>query len=317
MIAVSAIALLAAATAAVTVQVRLPASVQLHGARLTLDELATVESASPRCAAVLRALDLGVAPIPGATQIVRAVELQSLIASQLQTDSECLPAFTGSATTVVSSEGQPVDMSDLARRAQAALEAGLAGHYDSTSVTEIEQSLRPFSVLPGTEFSFVVADAVRPRARMAVDVMVHEPQHGAWRYPIWFEVSAQQQAWQLDESVPAGRELREVRKHHAPVDVASLGSTPVIDEAALEDVVAKRPLSAGAVLMQDDLIRAPDVVAGREVALRYRNGGLEVQTQAIALQSGFQGDRVRVRNVRSSEEAFGYVDGRDDVQVTQ
>ncbi len=299
-------------------EVRLPPSIHVHESRLTLGNIGAVETASKRCRALLEHFDLGPAPMPGASMIVRASEVEALVDSHLPADGkDCIPAFEGERSEIVSSEGEAVDMDQLQERAADALESALGGRYEQVAINRQPGSLRPLSVLPGTRYDYVPQDSPRPRAKTVVDVIVHEPGHPDWRYPIWFDVQASQRVWQLDESVADGRCVDAVKKHLVLAEFANLRAEAVPADFAFEQQVAARPLSPGEILTRDDLTRAPDVSAGKDVVLRFRARGIEVQTQAVALESGNVGDHVRVRNKRSNEETAGTVDGRNDVQVSQ
>ena len=297
-------------------EVSLESSVHVHAARLTLPSIGTVTAASERCRALLAGIDLGPAPIPGASTVVRSSEIEAYVNASVQASApDCVPVLRGESRVVINSDGESADMDGLLHEAQAALQTALSDRFEKVTVAPDDQSSRPFAVLPGTRYEFSLQDTAHPRARSVVDVIVHEPGHAAWRYPLWFAVEASQRCWQLDETVTDGHPVEAARKHLALVDIANLRGEAIPGDFAFTQEVAARPLSAGTILTREDVARLPDVLAGRDVVLRFQSRGLAVQTQAIALESGNQGDRVRVRNKRSGEETVGDVVGRNDVQV--
>lgn len=78
----------------------------------------------------------------------------------------------------------------------------------------------------------------------------------------------------------------------------------------------RRPLAAGQPLRLADLIRPPLVQRGATVRIELSSTGLSVTGQAIALDAGADGERIRVQNMTSHAYLFAQVIGPGQVRVT-
>jgi flagella basal body P-ring formation protein FlgA len=78
----------------------------------------------------------------------------------------------------------------------------------------------------------------------------------------------------------------------------------------------RRPLAAGQPLRLTDLIRPPLVQRGATVRIELSSAGLSVTGQAIALDAGADGERIRVQNMTSHAYLFAQVIGPGQVRVT-
>jgi flagella basal body P-ring formation protein FlgA len=78
----------------------------------------------------------------------------------------------------------------------------------------------------------------------------------------------------------------------------------------------RRPVAAGAPLRLADLVRPPLVQRGSTVQIELSSSGLAVTGQAVALDAGAEGERVRVQNTTSHAFLFAEVIGPGQVRVT-
>lgn len=77
-----------------------------------------------------------------------------------------------------------------------------------------------------------------------------------------------------------------------------------------------RPIALGQPLALADLVRPPLVRRGATVRIELEANGLAVSGEAIAMDSGAQGETVRVQNTTSKAYLFARVVGPDRVRVT-
>ncbi len=78
----------------------------------------------------------------------------------------------------------------------------------------------------------------------------------------------------------------------------------------------RRPVAAGQPLRLADLTRPPLVQRGATVQIELSSTGLSVIGQAVALDTGAEGDKVRVQNLTSHAYLFAEVIGPGRVRVT-
>jgi flagella basal body P-ring formation protein FlgA len=78
----------------------------------------------------------------------------------------------------------------------------------------------------------------------------------------------------------------------------------------------RRPVAAGQPLRLADLTRPPLVQRGSTVQIELSSTGLSLTGQAIALDAGADGERIRVQNMTSHAFLFAQVVGPGQVRVT-
>jgi flagellar basal body P-ring formation protein FlgA len=78
----------------------------------------------------------------------------------------------------------------------------------------------------------------------------------------------------------------------------------------------RRPVAAGQPLRLADLTRPPLVQRGATIQIELSSGGLSVTGQAVALDAGAEGEKVRVQNMTSHAFLFARVIGPGRVRVT-
>jgi flagella basal body P-ring formation protein FlgA len=105
------------------------------------------------------------------------------------------------------------------------------------------------------------------------------------------------------------------------VRIARVRTTLLQTEVArtLEQIVGMQlhhPVAAGQPLRLADLTRPPLVQRGATVQIELSSSGLSVNGQAVALDAGAEGDKIRVQNLNSHAFLFAEVVGPGRVRVT-
>lgn len=124
----------------------------------------------------------------------------------------------------------------------------------------------------------------------------------------------------LDAPVASTRLLPETVLRPQDVHMARIRTALLRNDVArsLGQVVGmqlRRPLAAGQPLDLADLMRPPLVQRGATVRIELSVDGLSVTGEAVALDAGAQGDRVRVQNLTSKAFMFAEVTGPGRVTV--
>lgn len=91
----------------------------------------------------------------------------------------------------------------------------------------------------------------------------------------------------------------------------------VVEE--VQDVVGRRAkgrIGAGQVFRKKMLDIPPVIPKGAKVQIVYRRGGLSASASAVAIEDGFEGGKVRVRNEGSKKIVVGRVVSVEEVEVT-
>src|SRR6202020_124227 len=103
--------------------------------------------------------------------------------------------------------------------------------------------------------------------------------------------------------------------------IARIRSSTLVSEIARSvDQIAgmelRRPVAAGQPLQLSDLARPPLVTRGSTVQLELTVGALSVSGEAIALDTGAEGDKIRVQNIASRALISAQVIGPGRVRIT-
>lgn len=98
-------------------------------------------------------------------------------------------------------------------------------------------------------------------------------------------------------------------------DLAQLSGGYLTDPAAVVGLTAKRRLMPGQVLTSAQVTPRRLVERGQEVVLYVVKPGLMVRMAGEALESGTEGERIRVRNRSSKRVVEGYVEPSGAVRV--
>jgi flagella basal body P-ring formation protein FlgA len=78
----------------------------------------------------------------------------------------------------------------------------------------------------------------------------------------------------------------------------------------------RRPVAAGQPLRLADLTRPPLVQRGATVQIELLSSGLSVSGQAVALDAGAEGEKIRVQNINSHAFLYAQVVGPGQVRIT-
>ncbi len=111
-------------------------------------------------------------------------------------------------------------------------------------------------------------------------------------------------------SIPRAGDVRMQRVH-----VSAIHNEIARDPAAVIGMQLKRPLSPGAPIAIADLMRPTQVTRGEPVRLRLEANGLSVAGEGIALESGAEGEKIRVRNTTSQAVLEAVIMGSGVVRV--
>jgi flagella basal body P-ring formation protein FlgA len=85
----------------------------------------------------------------------------------------------------------------------------------------------------------------------------------------------------------------------------------------LNRAITKRRLTPGSILRFSDISIQPHVVAGQSTTLRLTKPQFTLTLEMLALEDGYIGDRIRVRNIESQEIVFATVIDVGLVEIQQ
>ncbi len=294
-----------------SVTVTVPMEATVRGTEIELAEIASIEG-DARWVAELGSIELGYAPAPGYSRLLRVDKIQSLLHERLP---EVQVRFAGHTVCRVRPEVRQIPVADLEQVARAELRRAFAG----TDLTfQLAESL-PQTMVPAGD------GAVQLRARplsgprasgltsvaveVAVDDAVYRTVWTTWKVEVWQTRSV------LARPVRAGQALEPSMFERRRVLLRRGVEREALGEGMLPGAVATRDLMAGAVITATDVHRPTVLQLGDQIYLLVRKGGIQARVPAVALDSGAVGDRVRVRMNHSPKEMSALVRSADLVEV--
>lgn len=126
-----------------------------------------------------------------------------------------------------------------------------------------------------------------------------------------FDVKATVDEWAVypvaKNSVPRGMVVQPADVAMARVNLATIPVDALHGEETIVGLAASKDIPAGEVFRRDKLAIPPLITSGSRVTMMYRNGLFEASASGIALESGVQGQEIKVRNDSSKKIITGTV----------
>ncbi len=201
------------------------------------------------------------------------------------------------ACAIMAADFQPVDTIKAA--ALGALPAG----------SEAEATLDPALRLPRCGAALVA----RVQGSNSVEVACPD----GWRLFVPVRVRRSQTVLVLSRGIAPGETITADAFVPETRDASRIVGAAVADPAQAVGRVARRTLSAGAVLSATDLVAQRLIRRGDNVALVSRRGGVEVRVVGKALGDAGESERVTVENLSSRRVVQGVVGPGGDVWVSR
>ncbi len=201
------------------------------------------------------------------------------------------------AVTAAAADFQPVD--SIRQAAIAAV----------ASSGEAEATLDPNLRLPRC------GAPLEARVQNSASVEVGCPQ--GWRLFVPVRVRRSQTVVVLARGIAPGQTITADAVVTETRDAARLNAAALSDPAQAVGQVARRMLTAGAVLGANDLVAQRLIRRGDNVALVTRRGGVEVRVVGKALGDAGENERVSVENLSSRRVVQGVVGPGGDVWISR
>ena len=98
-------------------------------------------------------------------------------------------------------------------------------------------------------------------------------------------------------------------------DVTSLTNMPATSLDELIGCRAKRNVSIGQILTLTMIEKIPAIISGQGVEIVYRSAGFEVSARGLAIQSGYNGEKIKVKNLQSKKIIMATIQDSETVLV--
>ncbi|HHI02410.1 MAG: flagella basal body P-ring formation protein FlgA [Candidatus Zixiibacteriota bacterium] len=99
------------------------------------------------------------------------------------------------------------------------------------------------------------------------------------------------------------------------MEITSLTSRPLTSENSLADLWAKRDIRKGQILSSGSVEKIPTVLSGQGVSILYKSNTLEISAKGVAMESGYIGDKIRIKNEQSRKILTGTILDSETVEI--
>jgi flagella basal body P-ring formation protein FlgA len=253
---------------------------------------------------------LGPGPDPGGRIIVEAAQLNA-IARQYNV---AWRSVSRADRAVLEWPGRPLPREDAIEAVRVAITAAGAADDCDIDLPGFTPPIVPVEVTPVATVSQLDYDSGSGRFTAALTIT------GDGMNPIDARIAGRAEAM-LEAPVSVTRLLPETVLRSDDVRIARVRTTLLQNDVArsLDQIVGmqlRRPVAAGQPLRLTDLTRPPLVQRGSTVRIELSSAGLSVTGQAVALDAGADGEKIRVQNITSRAFLFARVVGPGQVRVT-
>jgi flagellar basal body P-ring formation protein FlgA len=253
---------------------------------------------------------LGPGPDPGGRIIVEAAQLNA-IARQFNV---AWRSVSGADRAVLEWPGRPLRKEEAIEAVRLAITAGGASDDTDIDLPGFTPPIVPVEVTPVSTVSQLDYDTGSGRFTAALTVT------GAGMNPIDSRISGRVDEM-MEAPVALTRLLPETVLRPDDIRIARVRAALLQNDVArsVDQIVGmqlRRPVAAGQPLRLTDLTRPPLVQRGSTVQIELSSSGLTVTGQAVAIDSGAEGERIRVQNITSHAFLFAQVVGPGQVRVT-
>ena len=298
-------------TTDVRIQMQPTATVDRDPVRL--GDIATVQGGNPELVADLESLVVGRAPLPGESRQIDAayvtlrLKQHGIPAHRVALRQTALTTLVRSSTHV-SRENIKTAIRDALRNVDL-----FQGRQGVIKDILISKDLVVPSGVVSYRVKFPANSVVSNTIPVGVSVFVDN----MYYRKIWATLKAEvlQEVVVLKHAMRRHQRITTENVERVPMNVADIPQNAI---SADQDIIGNRvtkSLLAGTVLRTDTVELPPLVKRGDVVILKAANGALQVTALGQAKSNGQQGERIRIVNIDTKKELFGYVVDAKTVQI--
>jgi len=85
------------------------------------------------------------------------------------------------------------------------------------------------------------------------------------------------------------------------MDITSLTSNPLTSDDSLAEFWTKRDIRKGQIISSNSVEKIPTILSGQGVSILYRSSALEISLSGIAVESGYTGEKIKIKNDQSNK----------------
>lgn len=284
------------------------------GPIITLGEVASISGDDAERIRNLQQAKLGTAPVPGSS-VVLTSQLLGMRLTAFSQDASIEWRIPSSLTVTTRSQG--IEQQKLIEAATAAIRAGIGSAVQEadltiTPLTPLQDIVAPVGAVQ------IIADlpyGIRYNTPTIVRVDIQIDGRSYNKSNISFAVKQFQSVVVAAKAISARQILMPEDLRFERMDTSRLSPGYLTDMSQIAGLMIRRSLMPGAVVYDSGLERPVLVKSGTVLNMVARIGDIEVRAIGKALQSGSQGEVIRVQNINSKKIVSARVLDDTAVQV--
>lgn len=99
------------------------------------------------------------------------------------------------------------------------------------------------------------------------------------------------------------------------MEITSLTARPLTSENSLADLRSKRDIRNGQILSSGSTEKIPTILSGQGVSILYKSTILEISAKGKAMESGYVGEKIRIKNEQSKKIITGIIIDSETVEI--
>ncbi len=289
--------------------------VRVDGTTITLGQVATINGDNEEKNQYLRQLKMGNAPIPGGSFVLT----KEVIGMRLGAAGNDLSGVTWLIPDTVTVIGNSQNIS-----AQTLIDKGIHtirtqvgpnGKQDDLQISLVSRGQDVIVPVGNVTLSTSLPYGIRYNTPVTVMVSVNVNDQSVTKVGLKFNVKLYRQVAVATRQINAREIFTEDSLRYERMDTGQIAAGFFTDKSKILGLMSRRPVTPGMVIT-DSMVNKPVLIKrGSMVILIALVGSMEVTASGQAMQDGYEGQLIRVKNVNSNKIVLGKVIEENKVQV--
>lgn len=199
------------------------------------------------------------------------------------------------------------------------MEKAVIKYYDlEDSDVEVELRTSRIAIEPESYDSLVVDPLTRgePRGLLSFAVRAYKKGEFVAEDQIRVKIEYFKEVYVTTDRIGRRDKITPEKVTLKRMEITSLTEKPVTSDDDLSKMWTLRSINKDQILTTGIVDLIPPVKSGQGVSILYKSGPLEIVARGIAMEDGFQGDMIRVRNNQSRKTILATVADDETVEIS-
>lgn len=288
---------------------------KIDGNIITLGQLAEITGSDAEETQKLRQIRLGTAPLPGSS-FVLTKEIINVRLAAAGVDFNGITWLIPNAVTV-SGNSQLISRQTLIDKAVDAIrsQVGPNVEVDDITISSIGQVQNVVAPPGDLVFSTSLPYGIRYNTPTTVLIGINVNERTFTKVGLKFDVNLYRQVIVAARGMDALEIITDGSLRYERMDIGHLPAGFFTDKNKILGLMARRQITPGMVVTNSIVIKPILIKRGSIVNLVARIGNMEVIATGQAMQDGYEGQLIRIKNSNSNKIVLGKVVDGDKVQV--